>query len=233
MKRRWLVAALVFCGLLICGPPPGARTAPAGPPALWYIGFSPRLPPAESLLFRQAIAYALDRPAIATSAAAHGPAQPATTIQHPDLPGYNAGVRGYAFDPAKARELFAQAGWTAPITILAGPGPRPWVAAIEEAMVRSLSTTLGAVASITQVANFDALVRASRSGSAPMWTYGWYSVASDYAYPSFPLALANAYFLSDPEIKVLVERRDAIAVEQVMLDKALLIPVVHYRYISN
>jgi ABC-type transport system substrate-binding protein len=233
MQRTGLVVAIALAVLEACWLTPPAHPAPVGPPAVWYIGFSTRLPPAESLAFRQAIAYALDRQTIAAAVAPHGPAQPATTIQHPELPSYSPSIRGYTFDAAKARDLLARSGWNAPITLLAPPSPSYWVEALEEAMVRSISRTLSTATAVTLVANFDALVRASRSGSAPMWTYAWYSDRSDYGYPSFPLGLAHAYFLSDPEIKAAVDRLDAVAVEQMLLDKALLIPVVHYRYSSN
>jgi hypothetical protein len=58
--------------------------------------------------------------------------------------------------------------------------------------------------------------------------YGWRSDRQDFAYPSFALALAQGYFMSDPEIESLVNRRDAAAVEQLLLDKALIVPIVYY-----
>jgi hypothetical protein len=76
--------------------------------------------------------------------------------------------------------------------------------------------------------NFDGLVRAARSGTAPIWMYGWRSDRQDFAYPSFALALAQGYFMADPEIESLVNRRDAAAVEQLLLDKALIVPIVYY-----
>lgn len=77
------------------------------------------------------------------------------------------------------------------------------MAALYGIVTEGLSKTLGATISIGRVANFQGLVRAARSGNAPVWMNGWRSDPKDYGYPSFALGLAQEYFLSDPEIKAL------------------------------
>jgi ABC-type transport system substrate-binding protein len=67
-----------------------------GVPALRFLGFSPTQPPADTLIVRQAIVYAIDREGIVraiTPIAAI--ASPALAIQHPRLPGYTPVVRGH------------------------------------------------------------------------------------------------------------------------------------------
>jgi ABC-type transport system substrate-binding protein len=59
---------------------------------------------------RKAIAYAIDRDAIAKSLS-HNLFTTATQIRTPGAVGYNPAVKGYPYDPKKARELLAQAGY--------------------------------------------------------------------------------------------------------------------------
>lgn len=201
-------------------------------PTTFFLGFSPKLPPTDSLVFRQAIAYAIDREAVVKAVSPHTQAlfRPALTIQHPQLPGFNPSARGYSFDPARAKELYTQSGWVARITILVGPAPATskFLEALHGAVADSIRNTLGNPVAVQRVANFDALVRAARSQIAPIWMYGWLSDREDFAYPSFALALAHGYFERDADVKNLVEKGDAQAVEQALLDKALIIPIIYH-----
>lgn len=222
---------LVWCvAVLAAAAKPSATQTQA--PATLFLGFSLRVPPSDSLAFRRAIGYAIDREAVASAVAPHSHRKPspAYSIQHPDLPGYDAALRAFPFDSARAKELYKESGWQSGITILVGPGPAadPYRVALYDTVAESIRKTLEAPVTVQRVANFNTLVRAARSGIAPMWMYGWRSDPRDYAYPSFPLALADEYFLTDPEIKALVDKGDARAVERILLDKALIIPIIHY-----
>lgn len=219
----WLVV-LLACWMAAFGP---SMTSAQTAPATVFIGFSPRVPPADALAFRQAIGYAFDRYAIA-QALGSSRARPAASIQHSQLPGYNPAVRGFTFDSVKAKDLYNQSGWRAPITILVGPAATDFLEVLYGTVTESLSKTLRATINIGRVANFQGLVKAAQSGNAPIWMHGWRSDPKDYGYPSFALGLAQEYFLSDLEIKVLVDRMDTAGTEQMLLDKALIIPIVHY-----
>lgn len=86
-------------------------------PGIHYVAFNTLRPPFNSALVRQAFAYAIDRQAITDMAEKYKAANPspATTLTHPETLGrdlYNEVGTGY--DPVKARELLAQAGYTDP-----------------------------------------------------------------------------------------------------------------------
>jgi ABC-type transport system substrate-binding protein len=200
--------------------------APRGTPGVWFLGISPALPPGDLLPFRQALAHGIDRTAVARAAAPHAVlpgTQPAGTIEHPSLPGHISAVRPQTYDPARARELFAQSGWTRPISILTTNSTNNWVLSVERALVDSLQASTGATVTFAKVASFAVLTSSARAGTVPIWLYGWESRSS-----SMPLGLARAYFMSDPEVRALVERGAAMELEQLLLDRALIIPIVFY-----
>ncbi|OLD62097.1 MAG: hypothetical protein AUI83_00100 [Armatimonadetes bacterium 13_1_40CM_3_65_7] len=224
-----LIALAVLAVGLIATPQTEAQIIPA----IWFIGLNPTLPPADLPDFRLALAYAIDREAVTRAAAANtksGTPMPAGNIQHPNLPGYNPAVRGHSYDPAKAKALYIQSGWTSPINILTGSSTGSWVIAVDDAVTGSIRSSLGAKVSLARVANFATLVSATKSGKVPIWMYGWGSDPQDFGYPSFALGLAEGHFMSDPDIRALVEKGAAQAVEQMLLDRALLIPIIFYPY---
>jgi peptide/nickel transport system substrate-binding protein len=81
-----------------------------------YIGFNASTPPFDKLEVRQAVAYAIDKQAIA-DAFYGGAGEPAKEFMPPTMPGYNDGVEDYGFDPDKARELLTTAGCGPPCPI--------------------------------------------------------------------------------------------------------------------
>jgi ABC-type transport system substrate-binding protein len=84
-------------------------------PIVNYVGFNTVKSPFNNALVRQAFAYSVDREAIAEKAKSFGikNVTPATTLTPPQTLGrdlYN--VVGTNYDPQKAKELLAQAGYT-------------------------------------------------------------------------------------------------------------------------
>jgi peptide/nickel transport system substrate-binding protein/oligopeptide transport system substrate-binding protein len=225
ITTRLIVLAVVLSFVVVLSANTNAQTVYV----LFYLGVSPSMPPADSLTFRQALAYGLDREAIVKAVTPHRTQTPqvALGINHPKLPGYNPEVRGYSYDPAKAKEFYSQAGWTGSVTILASAPRNKFMEALYLAIENSLTKTLGTTVRLQPVANFDVLVNAARAGSIPVYVMGWRSDPADFGYPSFALGLANS-FISDPEVKTLVERGDSNAVEQILLEKALIIPIFHF-----
>jgi len=80
-----------------------------------YVGFDNSQAPFDDPLVRQAFSYALDKERIieglfmGDALAADGPLPPG-------MPGYTGNLEGYSYDPEKARELLAQAGYADPST---------------------------------------------------------------------------------------------------------------------
>ncbi|MDR7543402.1 MAG: ABC transporter substrate-binding protein [Armatimonadota bacterium] len=200
-----------------------------GLPALRFLGLSPTQPPADSLTSRLAVAHAIDRDTIVRATmAVSAMASPALSIQHPRVAGHNPAARVYPYDQARARERYTRSGWTATISIMVpSPTNRFWEL-FNNAVADGLRNTLGASVTLQVVTPFRALVDAVRAGQAALYMFGWASVPRDYGYPSFALGLAHDNDIADPEIRALVEKRDAAALEQLLLERALIVPIIHY-----
>lgn len=83
-------------------------------PVAHYVAFNTMRPPFNNSLVRQAFAYAVDRQVILEMAEKYHAKDPqgATTLTPPDVLGRDLyGDVGIAYDPEKARELFAEAGY--------------------------------------------------------------------------------------------------------------------------
>ncbi|MCI0395426.1 MAG: peptide ABC transporter substrate-binding protein [Chloroflexi bacterium] len=76
-----------------------------------FIGFNNRLPPFDNPLVRQAFSQALDKERL-ISGLFLGDALPAVGPLPPGMPGFTGGEDHYPFNPERARELLAQAGYT-------------------------------------------------------------------------------------------------------------------------
>ncbi|MBI2567449.1 MAG: ABC transporter permease subunit [Candidatus Schekmanbacteria bacterium] len=68
-----------------------------------------RMPPFDNKLVRQAFNWAVNKEKLLKLR--NGRAVIANGVIPPVVPGFNAGLKGYGYDPAKARELLAQAGY--------------------------------------------------------------------------------------------------------------------------
>ncbi len=55
---------------------------------------------------------------------------------------------------------------------------------------------------------------------------GWSSDPADFGYPSFAMGLADFFNFPD-DLKALAAKRDVGAIERMLLDKALIVPIVY------
>jgi len=78
--------------------------------SLFYIGFNTQRKPFDDRRIRQAFNYAVDTEAIVREIIKKG-GLPATGILPPGMPGHDPELQGYAYDPAKAKRLLAEAGY--------------------------------------------------------------------------------------------------------------------------
>ena len=72
-----------------------------------YIGMNVNEPPFDDPKVRQALNYAIDKQAIARDVLA-GLVTPAQGILPPGFPGYNPSLKGYTYDPVKAKQLLKE-----------------------------------------------------------------------------------------------------------------------------
>ncbi len=92
-----------------------------------YLGLTNTRPPFDNKLVRQAVNHAIDKQAI-VDAFFEGRAQVAVNPMPPSISGYNDEITGYEYNPEKAKELLAEAGYDgAEIELWAMPVPRPYM----------------------------------------------------------------------------------------------------------
>jgi peptide/nickel transport system substrate-binding protein len=104
---------------MIAVPPPdsvqglqdsGFQISEGAPPHVWYLSFNMSDPIMSNKLVRQAINLAIDRQGLATTLL-RDTATPAYDVQAPANAAYVANTAAYGYDPDKAKQLLAQAGY--------------------------------------------------------------------------------------------------------------------------
>jgi len=76
-----------------------------------YIGFNHTRPPfKDNVKLRQALCWAVDRESIVNNLL-EGASTPANSILPPGIPGKDETIQGYGYDPDKAKQLLAEAGY--------------------------------------------------------------------------------------------------------------------------
>lgn len=227
-----------------------------GGPGVFLVGFNTLRPPFNSVLVRQAFAYAIDRQVIADMAKKYKASNPspATTLTPPETLArdlYNE--VGTVFDPQKAKELLAEAGYTDPtafptVTIIVNasgdiaPGARFNMA---NAMVEMWKTNLGVTVEVEVIQKFNDYGNRLRADPPEMFWFGW---AADYNDPDNFLreifhsgSQFNYGYFSNSEFDQLVDRAAKskypaerqelyIQAERLLCEtEAALIPLYHTR----
>ncbi len=203
-------------------------------PSVRFIGFSPVRPPGNNPDFRTALCFAVDREKVAAAVAGLiTRAQPAHSIQHPDLAGHVPSFRPCSYDPGRARESFTKSGEVG-VALLVAPNPSPAAQKFNEAVAESIQNALGTPVTIRPVDTrarslFDQEVR----GEVPAYISSWTSDAKDTGYPSVVLSLAERFAGFDPDLKAMVERamptKDGREVERYLVEvKTYLVPILYF-----
>jgi peptide/nickel transport system substrate-binding protein/oligopeptide transport system substrate-binding protein len=215
--------------------------------SLRFYGFNTRIAPFGDRRVRQAVVHALDREEIIEEAHL-GRYLFARGILPPGTLGYNPKLTGYRHEPARARELLAQAGFPG------GKGLPPfeiWSTVNEAAIVREHEQVRKSLADIgvrvefRYQTNWPTFSRMLADGKAPMFLYAWFADVPDpdnflfklfhsdsprnlfgYRNPLVDDLLLRARGERDMPRRVELYRR----VEQLVLDDAPIVPVWHYTY---
>lgn len=114
---------------------------------LFYVGFNTTKPPFDDVNVRRAFNYATDKERL-VSVVLKNIGKAAYGIIPPGMPGYNPSVKGYPFDPAKAKEEFAKSKYASsmpPIsfaTVGAGGQASPIATALQEMWKQNLGVTV-------------------------------------------------------------------------------------------
>jgi peptide/nickel transport system substrate-binding protein/oligopeptide transport system substrate-binding protein len=212
-----------------------------------FYGFNTRIKPLNDRRIRQALIYAIPRAAILEEAF-QGRYIPARGILPPGTQGFNPALKGYSYDPQRARDLLVQAGY---------PGGRGlptiaiWSSVQLEALVQELEQmrryleAVGVPAEIRYETNWPAYSRLLDERKLPVFLYGWYADVPDpdnflfklfhsrsarnffdYRNPAVDELLARARAASEPSRRVELYRQ----AEQLVLEDAPLMPVMHHTY---
>jgi len=212
-----------------------------------FYGFNTRVKPLADRLVRQALSHAVDREAIIEEPFL-GRHVLARGILPPGTQGYNPKVAGYAYDPRRARELLAQAGYPAgrglpPIAIWSSV--RHQGIEREHDLIRENLKAVGVQAEFHYETDWPAFSRLLAEGRLPVFQYAWYADIPDpdnflfklfhsqspgnftgYTNAQVDAVLLRARNEPDVSRRVDLYRR----VEQAVIDDAPILPVWHYSY---
>jgi predicted Ser/Thr protein kinase len=159
-------------------------------PGVNFVGFNTLRPPFNNATVRQAFAYAIDRESLAEMARRYGAesAIPATSLTPPETLGRDLyAVVGATFDPQRARDLLAQAGYSDPsafpkVLFLVGaygnmtPGARFNLAT---AMADMWATQLGVAVQVQVIQGFGAYSDRIRTDPPELFWYAWVADYND------------------------------------------------------
>ncbi|MFC7687447.1 ABC transporter substrate-binding protein [Ureibacillus sp. GCM10028918] len=139
-----------------------------------YLGLTNTRPPFDNKLVRQAVNHAIDKQAI-VDAFFQGRAEVAVNPMPSSISGYNDEITGYEYDPEKAKELLAEAGYDgAEIELWAMPVPRPYMPdgqKVAEAIQKNLSD----VGIPSKIVTFEwaTYLEKAKNGEADAFLLGW------------------------------------------------------------
>jgi peptide/nickel transport system substrate-binding protein len=140
-----------------------------------YMAMNMDKPPFDNANVRVAINHAVNREGIVAGLYG-GYGTPAVNPLPPTLWGYNRSITGYAFDPAKAKELLAQAGFPNGFKteLWAMTGPRPYMPdplKVAEAIQADLKNV--GIEATLKTLEWGTYLDQVQGGKAPMSLFGW------------------------------------------------------------
>jgi len=173
-----------------------------------YLGMNCRRPPFDDRRVRQAMNHAVDKDKLLRLINRRG--VEARGVLPPRMPGYDPALRGYAFDPARARALLAEAGYPEGFTTTL------WVRVDDTTLrlAQSVQQDLAEIGVTLQIKSlawgpFLEAVRANRD--VPMFLLGWEadfpdpSNFLDVLFHSHSIGTNNNTGYANPELDALVD----------------------------
>jgi oligopeptide transport system substrate-binding protein len=209
-----------------------------------FLGINTRMKPLDDVRVRQALIHAIDRESIIEEVT-RGRFVLARGILPPGTLGYNPRLQGHGYDPARARELLAQAGYPQgrglpPLAIWAGVRLER-----EHELVRRDLAAVGVQAEFNYMTDWPQFSKMLTDGQFPVFQYAWFADVPDpdnflfklfhsrsprnytgYANPRLDDLLVRARNETDGQRRVDLYRR----AEQIVIDDAVVIPFFHYTY---
>jgi oligopeptide transport system substrate-binding protein len=211
-----------------------------------FYGLNTKIKPFDNKKVRQALIHAMDRDVLVEEVVL-GRFAPARGILPPGTLGFNPHLKGYAYDPGRARELLAQAGYPGgrglpPIAIWSSVKER---VLIEHELMKKFLDAVGIRAEFHYQTNWPAFSAMLTEGKLPVFLYAWFADVPDpdnfltklfhsrssrnfmgYANPVVDDLLVQAKHERDLQRRIELYRQ----AEQLIVDDAAIIPVWHYTY---
>lgn len=212
-----------------------------------HLGFNTRVSPLDDQRVRQALIYAVDREALIQEvslgrfAMAHG-------ILPPGTQGFNPALKGYRYDPQRARDLLSQAGYSGGRGLPVIP---VWSSVRREEIVQELEKirkyweSVGVQAEIHYLTDWPTYLKKLGEKQFPVFLHAWYADVPDpdnflfklfhsrgprnffgYSNPVTDELLLRARNERDLQRRIDLYRR----AEQLILDDAPIIPILHHTY---
>lgn len=179
-----------------------------------YIGMNVNEPPLDDVKVRQALNLAIDKQNLATSVLADQ-VVPANGILPPGFPGFNTNLRGYRFDPERARQLLSESKYgddldnIPPITMTTSGSFGASVSLDMEVVLQMWKKNLGIEAEFQQT-EFATFLKDLHNRRFQMFDIGW---IADYPDPENFLDILfhsessnNHTNYSNPQVDSLLER---------------------------
>jgi ABC-type transport system substrate-binding protein len=215
--------------------------------SLRHYGINTRQKPLDDRRVRQALVYAIDRESV-ISEVWLGRFAPARGILPPGTLGFNPKLKGYPYDPARARELLTQAGYPGgrglpPIVIWSSVRSEEILR--EHERIRAELEAVGVNADFQYNADWPSFSKAMSERKLPVFLRGWFADVPDpenflaklfysaspwnymgYSNPAVDSLIDRARAESDTARRVELYRR----AEEMVLEDAPVIPVWHQTY---
>jgi len=212
--------------------------------SLRLLGFNCERRPFDQREVRQAYNYAIDK--IRVNKGVQGERYiVARSILPPGMPGYNPEVQSYSYDPAKAKQLLAQAGSpggkdVVPVMLASSRKSREELQLIQQALA-----AIGIQLEFQQFDDWTTYQPALQRGDVQLFTFTRYADYPDpdnFLYPLFHSQSQTNYFrYRNPTVDKLLDdaRRETTDLrrvdlyrraEQIILSDAPVVTLLHYAY---
>jgi oligopeptide transport system substrate-binding protein len=179
---------------------------------LLFIGFNTHLKPFDDKRVRQAFNYVVDKEAIVREITQMG-SLPANGVLPPGMSGHDPDLQGYSYDPAKAKQLLAEAGYPDGAGF---PAVQLWTVSKAESTKAELAAyqrylaKLGVKLDIHFIDQWTRYTEMLQRGELQMFRYAWYADFPDPDNFFFPLLHSagqpNYMRYQNPQVDRLLER---------------------------
>lgn len=187
-------------------------------PHVWWVGLNTLYKPLSNPLVREALNYAINKPAI-VKGILYDTGAPANQPLSPSQMGFNARVNPYPYNPRKARQLLKEAGYPHGFSVnffvpTSGSGMQEPVA-----MGEAIQAYLRAVGIKVKIVELDwgtflgKINAGAKKSGADMWELSWMDSAVDPSLVLGPLLLRSSWppgfnsgFYSDAKVNALVAK---------------------------